>query len=92
MYTVKKIALALMCIFIAQSASAFSVHSLFKVIGIVATTGLLTAVRAEHPLAKAILFPITFKVKAENTQRIIDLNVQFNLVPLIAGYWALKKL
>lgn len=88
----KKIALALMCIFITHSVSAFNVQSLFKMIGIVATTGLLTAVRAEHPLAKAILFPVSFKLKAENTERVIDINAQFNLVPLIAGYWALKKI
>lgn len=88
----KKIALALMCIFITQSASAFYAQSLFKMIGIVATAGLLTAARAEHPLAKAILFPVTFKLKAENTERVININAQFNLVPLIAGYWALKKI
>lgn len=87
----KKIAFALMCIFITHSVSAFNAQSLFKMIGIVATTSLLTAVRVEHPVAKAILFPVTFKLKAENTERVININAQFNIVPLIAGYWALKK-
>lgn len=90
----KKLVLALMCIFATQSATALNMNSLLKIAGIVTTTGLLTAVRVENPLLKALLFPASINVHAENqnTERMIDVNVRFNIVPLIVGYWAIKKL
>lgn len=92
-YTMKKIALAFMCIFATQSTMPLSFQSMAKITGIVTATGLLTATNVEHPILKTLLLPITFKMRAENkeTERIVDVSMKFNLIPLIVGYWALKK-